>query len=82
MGLEYRVHEPAPRRPGYQPLSQRRAEQVETFRSTETRSFVMTSRAITLKTQPRQLTVKDVWDVLGFVAFGLSVLFILALIFR
>lgn len=42
----------------------------------------MTRKAIALKAPPRRLTVKDLWDLLGFVAFGFSVLFILALLLQ
>jgi hypothetical protein len=35
----------------------------------------MSRKAIALKTQPRRLTVNDMWDVVGFLGFGFSVLF-------
>jgi hypothetical protein len=42
----------------------------------------MSRKAVALRAQPRRLSVNDVWDLLGFLAFGSSVLFILALLLQ
>lgn len=49
---------------------------------TETRSLAMTRRAVALKGQPRRPTLDDARDVVGILAFGSSVLFILALLLQ